>query len=154
MPYLKPETEKQRAQALLKPLIKNNLNQSAVARERGVSQAAINEQYHRKPFQDALTKFLNSSKLKRKLREVAQEALSAERSISAAILVQKDGTVIKADDEGGIMIPDHSARHKYWHDLMVATGKLKVNGVNVEQHFHLTIDQRKDKLEKLRNSLQ
>ena len=128
MPKYLPKTEKLKAQALLKPLIKNGLNQSKTARELGVSQATIQEKFHRKPVQDCLQKFLSSKKLKKALVEVAIDGLKSERSTGAAILVQKDGTVLKADEEGGIMIPDQNARHKYWHDLMMASGVLKTNG--------------------------
>jgi hypothetical protein len=126
MARLKPETIKAKALKLTKDYLSTpDLCKADVARKRGVSRQAITKQINRKPVQDLLKKFLNSPKLKKALIEVGIDGLKAERSTGAAILVQKDGTVVKADDEGGIMIADHNARHKFWHDLGITTGFLK-----------------------------
>jgi len=129
MPRQKEITARQKATALTKIYLKNNCNQAATARELGISRVAVNNRIHKKPVQDILQKFLSSRSLKKALLAQAKLGLSAEDSIGAAILVSKDGKVIKADDEGGIMVPDHKTRHKYWHDLMVGAGAIKNNGV-------------------------
>jgi len=106
VPNYKASTRKLRAKMVAKSCIKNRLNQSAVARQVGVSHQAINKQFHRKPVQDALQKFLDSPKLKRTLKKVAEQGLSARIKNKIA----------------------HKTRHKYWHDLMIAQGHLKING--------------------------
>jgi hypothetical protein len=128
MPRYNPETAKRRAMALVKPLLANGFNERKTGDQLGVTRQAINQRINRKPVQDILQKFLSSKKLKKVLIETAIDGIQADKSISAAILVQKNGTVVKADDHGGIMVKDHHARHKYWHDLMTATGVLKING--------------------------
>ena len=61
MPKYTKETAEAKANLLIKPYIRNGLNQSATARELGVTSEAINQ------------------RLKRKLVSVAQEALRATR---------------------------------------------------------------------------
>lgn len=48
-----------------------------------------------------------------KLLQVAQDGLEAMKPIGASILVDKNGKVIKAEDEGAIEVVDHFVRHKY-----------------------------------------
>lgn len=128
MPKYRPATEKARAKSFAKVCIKHKLNQTRVAEELGITHQAVSARLSRLPVQHTLDEFLNSEELGETLEQVAADALKAERSIGAAILVSKDGTVIKADDEGGITMPDHAARHKFWHDLLVIRGKLKLSG--------------------------
>lgn len=87
-----------------------------------------------KPYVDCIQKMLTSKKFKKTWLQIGLDGLQADKSISSAILVQKDGTVIKADDHGGIMVPDYHARHKYWRDLGVAMGVIKPMSSNVEIH--------------------
>lgn len=47
------------------------------------------------------------------LKQKILEGLEAEKPIGASILVNKDGNVIKADDEGAISVPDQPTRHKF-----------------------------------------
>ena len=127
MPRYRPETEKLKAENLLKPLIANKLNQSKTARQLGVSQATINEQFNRKPVQDALQKFLNSPKLKNRLIKVAEEGLAANKVISCNVIAN-DGEGMKDANsmtKDFVDVPDHQSRHKFWHDLMVGAGGIK-----------------------------
>jgi len=110
MPKYKPETEKIKAKNLIKPYISNRLNQSALARQEGVTPSAINQRVNRKPVQDALQAYINSPKLKNKLIRISNAALDAKH-------YTKKGSK-----------PDYDVRHKYWHDLLTAAGVLKING--------------------------
>ncbi len=130
MPRYRPETARIRAENLVKPLLANNLNEAAVARQQGVTRQAINQRLQRKPVQDALQRYINSPKLKKKLIEVAQEGLSANKVISCNVIApngegMKDANSMTKDF---VDVPDHQARHKFWHDLCVAGGVLKTNG--------------------------
>ena len=110
MPRYTKETAEAKAALLIKPYIRNGLDQSKTARELGVTSEAINQRLKRKPVQDYLRKFIDSPQLKRRLVTVAQEALRATR-------ITKKGNK-----------PDHDVRHKYWHDLVTAGGVLKNDG--------------------------
>lgn len=48
-----------------------------------------------------------------KLLTKLDEGLDATRASNAAILVTKDGTVEKAEEQGLIEVPDYATRHKY-----------------------------------------
>lgn len=114
MPKYRKETEEAKAKSLIKPYIKCGLNQSKLARQEGVTQSAINQRINRKPVQDCLQQYLNSDKLKKELQKVASEGLKASRVIPAADSESMDSNV-----------PDHGARYKFWHDLMIVGGHLK-----------------------------
>lgn len=124
MPTLTPETEKLRAENLTKRYLQAGMNQAELARRKGVHRATINKQVNKPLVRDCLSKFLGSDSLKQALIEVAKEGLEAQRVTNASILVDKNGQVIKSEDHGGIETPDHNARHKFWHDLLVHLGKL------------------------------
>ena len=125
MPKYTPAREKIEAKKLSKTFIDKGSG-SAIARSRGTTPQTENEKLRRKPVQDCIQEMLNSPAYKKRwLDEMLAGAHESAKSISAAILVQKDGTVIKADDEGVIMIEDRFARHKYLHDLGIAMGALK-----------------------------
>lgn len=47
------------------------------------------------------------------LVEKVKEGTDATRATNAAILVQKDGSVVKAEEQGLIEVPDYLTRHKY-----------------------------------------
>jgi acid stress-induced BolA-like protein IbaG/YrbA len=121
MPKYTQETARLKAQQLIKPYIRNGLNQSAVAKELGVTSEAINQRLQHQPVKDALREYINSPKLKAKLIEVATEALRAKK-------YTKKGSK-----------PDHDARHKYWHDLVIAGGVLKENGKGLNATIIVTI---------------
>lgn len=106
MPKPKEITKKLKAVDLSKPYIKSGFNQAKVARERGVTRQAIQEQVHRKPTIDSLQKYLNSPGLKNRLVNVAKDGLTAK-------------------SRG---LKDHDVRHKFWRDLMIVNGALKNNG--------------------------
>jgi len=125
MPRYTPETERIKAEKTTKDYIEAGFNQAKLAKKRGVHRRTINKQVHRKPVQDCLTRFLNSPELKQALVEVGIDGLKAERITHTAILLQQNGEVVKADQQGGIETKDHHARHKFWKDLMVAAGALK-----------------------------
>lgn len=110
MPRYTAETARRKALSLVKPLIANGFNESALARQEGVTPQAINQRLKKKPVQDVLRDFIDSPILKRRLINVANEALKAKRNTKKGL------------------IPDHDARHKYWHDLVTAGGVLKNDG--------------------------
>ena len=116
MPRYTPEVAKAKAEKLIKSYNRNGLNQSALARELGVTSEAINQRLKKKPVLDTLQAYINSPKLKNRLIKVAQDALSAyhEKRVK-----NKDGEIKLKK------IPDHDTRHKYWHDLVTAGGVLK-----------------------------
>lgn len=149
----RPETEKARALDLVNVFLNSDCSVNKTAKVLGVTHPTVSERMARKPVQDIMKEFLDSEDLRRALISVATDGLQAEKSISAAILVQKDGTLVKADDHGGIMVPDHHARHKYWHDLMTAIKALGSNGNGkngTHVHFHLTDVERKETLERIK----
>jgi len=124
MPRYTPERGKIEVDMIAKSFLKNGSG-TAMAIERGTTQQNENKKLRRKSVQDRIRFYLSNPKFAKQWREQGEEgAFRAERSIGAAILVQKDGTLVKADDEGGITMPDHSTRHKYWRDLGLAAGFL------------------------------
>ncbi len=130
MPRYRPETAKAKAKKLIKPYIRNGLNQTALAKQEGVTPSAINQRLQRKPVRDLIQKFLDSPKLDKALIAGAVDGLRADKDISCNIIAQngeglKDANSMTKDF---VKVPDYNARHKYWHDLLVAKGKLKING--------------------------
>ncbi len=115
---LKKSTKKLRAKKLTKAYIKSGLNQKKLAKKLGVTRQTINKKIHKPEVQDCLKKYLDSASLRKELISVAQDGLSATKTV---VIVGKDKTKIK-------IITDHYARHKYWHDLMSSTGNLKETG--------------------------
>jgi predicted transcriptional regulator len=130
MPKYRPETAKLRAKSLIKPYIRNNFSQVKTARELGVSQPAIAQRLKQKPVRDLLQKFLDSEKLEKALIEVGIDGLKANKVISCNV-VAPDGEGMKDANsmtKDFVDVPDHQSRHRFWHDLLVAKGKLKTNG--------------------------
>jgi len=130
MPKYRPETAKMKAESLVKPLIRNGLNESKTARELGITPQAVNERLRHKPVQDALQRYINSPKLKKRLIEVAEEGLKANKVISCNVIAldgegMKDANSMTKDF---VDVPDHQSRHRFWHDLCHAGGILKTNG--------------------------
>lgn len=127
MSKIKKQTEEAKAAELTKVVVANRFNQAAAARQLGCTRQNIQQRMQRKPVKDYIQKQLNSAKFKKLWWKKGFEGMEAEKSISAAILVQKDGSLVKADDEGGITMPDHNARHKFWRDLGMAAGIIKTS---------------------------
>ena len=127
MPKYTKATERAKAKKLAKTCIENNFNQSAIARKEGISHQAVNQRVNRQPVQDCLAEFLESKELKKKLIDIGLEGLEAKKPIGATILMDDDGKTVKAPDEGAIAVKDFAVRHKYWHDLMIASGGIKLD---------------------------
>lgn len=130
MPKYRPETARMKAKSLVKPLIRNHLNVSATARQLGVTPQAIEQRLKHKPVRDLLQKFLDSEKLEKVLIEVGIDGLKANKVISCNVIApngegMKDANSMTKDF---VDVPDHQSRHRFWHDLLVAKGKLKTNG--------------------------
>ena len=125
MPKYTPAVEKFKAKKVAKSYIEAGCSAANVARKRKTSWQAESKKIRRKPVQDAIAEFLNSKSLKQALIEVGIDGLKAEKEIGCAILVDKNGKVIKAEESGGITVKDHNARHKFWHDLAITTGLVK-----------------------------
>ena len=140
MPKYTLEREKIEVEQVAKSLLENGLNSAAVARLRGTTRQNESKKARQKSVQDCIKSFLNTSEFAKRWREQGEAgAFEAERSIGAAILVQKDGTLVKADDEGGITMPDHSTRHKFWRDLGLAAGFLLDKPlIDQSKHTHIT----------------
>lgn len=140
MPKYTPGREKIAVKEVAKSFIENNLNSAAVARLRGTTPQNESKKIRRKVVQDCIQKMLDDPKFKKIWISQGLMGLNAERSTSAAILVSKGGKVIKADDEGGIMLADHGTRHKYWHDFGEAMRVLKIpsgsNGTKIINIVH------------------
>ena len=127
MPKYTPAIEELKAKKVSNSLLENGLNAAQVARLRGTSRQNEAKKARSKPVRDCLAKFLDSPKLKEKLVEVGMEGLNAEKPLGATILLQKDGEIMKAEEQGAIEVKDHAVRHKYWHDLMIASGGIKLD---------------------------
>jgi hypothetical protein len=110
MPRYTPQVAKLKAQRVSKSLIDNGLNASEVARLRGTTPQNEAKLARSKPVVDTLQEYLDSPKLKKELENVAVEGLKANSTTRLGVL------------------PNHDARHKFWRDLMIGCGKLKVNG--------------------------
>jgi hypothetical protein len=123
MPKYTPETARMKAESLTKPLIRNGFNQTMVAKQEGVTPQAINQRLKHKPVQDALQRYINSPQLKKRLIQVSELALKATDS---RYKKNKQGKMVLK------IVPDHDARHKYWHDLITAGGILKNDGGGVK----------------------
>ena len=157
MPKMRPETERAKAENLLKPLMEANLNQSEVARQRGVTQATINEQFHRKPTQDALDRMLGSKKTAKKVAKRLNEGLDSTKVIGYLHQYKKDeeGKVEKAKPDEVVSnefvtVEDMHARHKYLTTYMQATGKIKNNGdKDTHIHLHLTVEEKNARINRL-----
>jgi len=121
MPKYKANNKKLKAKLIAKSCIANGMNQTKLARSRGISHQAVNKQVNTPEVQDALQEYLDSPSLKDKLIKKADEGLEANKIISANITYGEADE--KTDDF--IEVPDHNARHRYWHDLMQILGKLK-----------------------------
>lgn len=132
MPRYKKETAELKAKNLLKPYIKNNFNQTLTARQLGVTQEAISQRLKCKPVQDMLQRYINSPKLKKKLIQVAQDGLEANKVISCNVIAKNGEGMSDANSmtKDFIDVPDHQARHKFWHDLCSAGGILRTDGDN------------------------
>jgi hypothetical protein len=111
MPKYTPEVEKARSEKLLKSFVENDMNITKTAKELGTSQQSLGQRLARKPVKDLLQKYLQSDKLKKKLIQVAEEGLAA-----------------KQFDMIGKAHPHHSVRHRFWRDILIATGNLKETG--------------------------
>ena len=156
MPKQRPETEKAKAENLLKHLEKNRFNQSEVARQRGVNQTTINEQFNRKPTQDALNRYLDSKKTAKKVAKRLDEGLDSTKVIGYLHQYKKEenGKVEKAKPDEVvsnefITVEDMHARHKYLTTYMQATGKIKNNDKDTHIHLHLTVEEKNARISRL-----
>ena len=71
-----------------------------------------------------------------KLMTKLDEGLDATRSSNAAILVTKDGSVMKAEEQGLIEVQDYATRHKYLETalkLKKHLGTESTNQINIGQ---------------------
>lgn len=107
MPKRGKKLEQARAKHFVKTLESNNFNQTETAKQLNITPQALSDRISKKPVQDALTKYLDSPELSKKLQLVAKQGLNAKKSNGK---------------------PDLSIRHKFWKDLMLATGRIKSDG--------------------------
>lgn len=152
MPKLRPETEKVRAQILLKPLIRNKLNQSATARELGVSQATIQEKIHRPIVQKALQEQIEQIAKKTGitlswlLKRYKIGAEDAKKIIGYLHQYKKDedGNIEKINPDEiisneFITTEDWATQRLYLRDIAEIMKWLKSNGVHLEQKNYVQI---------------
>ena len=131
MPKLKIITEKQRAQNLLKPLFRNNLNQSATARELGVSQATINEKYHRPIVQSALQQAFRKVGISTRYKaKKFKELLESKRPIACDVFIRNKNGKLKVNKNSNdwIEVEDNNARVSTLRLLCQVQGDIKENG--------------------------
>ena len=137
MPKYKLSTERRKAQALIKPILKANFNQTEVARQLGVKPQTINEQFHSKPVQDALDEYFDSDKAQKKVRSCIDKGLAATRGVYRG----KKRNTLKH-------IPDHYCRHKFVNTYLQATGRIKDNGqAGGNQYIQINYGYRQPKVE-------
>lgn len=115
------------------------MNSAEVARKEGVTRQAINQRLKKQPVKDALKEFIESDALKHVLIEVATQGLGATKPVGAALLLQQDGKILKAEQQGAIEVDDHNARHRFWHDLLTAAGILKASETNIRSDTNIVI---------------
>lgn len=82
-----------------------------------------------------------------RLLEVLNEGLGATKPTNAAILVQKDGKVVKAEEQGLIETVDYGTRHKYMESMAkwLEVEKLVVNVHQKSQQWNYFSVSEKDK---------
>lgn len=136
MPKLRPETAKARAQSLIKPLLRNRLNQAATARELGVSTATLSEQVKKPLVQKTLAEYLNKKFNQKYIQKKFAEGLEAKKVVG--YLNNKTAGVDKVSDEF-VEVDDYHCRHKYLVTLLQCGGHLKIsdggnniNAVNIQ----------------------
>ena len=138
MPKYRPETAKLKAKALTKPVLKHNLNLSAVARERGVKRQTIQEQFHSPIVQQTLAEYLNKYFKKPYIRRKFSDGLEGNKVVG--YLNNLVGGTQKVSDEF-VEVPDLHCRHKYLVTLLECQGHIKhnTNGVVISStHLHFT----------------
>ena len=139
MPKYLPATEKTRAKNLIKPYLRNGLNQHKLAKELGISPSAVNQRVNRpivqKTLQKTIDKCLTRAGIsKSKVYKRLDEQLDATKVISAVVVNKKDRATSLADGElfdanektnDFIDVPDHQARDKAIDKSLVLMGHLK-----------------------------
>lgn len=145
MPRYTKKTAELKAKKVAKSFIENGMNSGEVARKRNTTPQNEGKKFRSKPVQDALDKYFNSPKLKKKLVEVAREGLEAKTKLNLAL---EEVTGEKGGD-----IPDFHIRHKFWRDILTIMGKLKNNGnghkISVIVQF--TQEERKQEIDRIRS---
>ncbi len=126
MTKLKKTAVKLKAKRLTKAYLESGLNQSRLARRQGVTKQTINRKINKKPVQDCLAEFLESEELRKALILVARDGLGAVKTNAITVSITKKGK--KVEEIKLIKIADHPSRHKFWHDLMINRGQLKIDG--------------------------
>jgi len=127
MPRYRPETEKLKAQKLIKAYQEANFNQHELARREGVSQPAIFDRLHKPYVQKTLAEYLEKHFPKSYIQKKFKEGLEASKVIG--YLNSKVDGVQKVSDEF-IEVPDLRCRHRYLVTLLECQGHLKHNGNN------------------------
>lgn len=125
MPKYKLSTERIKANQVAKTLLKNDVNAAEVARQKGTTRQNESQKLRRKPVRDALTRYLESSKTIKKVKQRLDEGLDANKVIG--YLNNKIDGVQKVSDEF-VEVPDKHCRHKYLVTYLQVTGRLKNNG--------------------------
>lgn len=115
-----------------KKALENGGKISTAMREAGYSPATAKTPQkltQSKAWEEILEKYFPDSLLLDK----GLEGLDATRASNAAILVQQDGTTIKAEEQGLIEVPDYQTRHKYLETALKLKKRLGVeaNGSSV-----------------------
>lgn len=131
MPKLKTETAKFRALNLTKSLLANHLNQSAVARQEGVTKSAINQRMQhlpvRTPLQAAFRRVGISTRYKAKK---FKELLEAKKLQDCDVFIKDENGKLKVNRNSNdfIEVEDNNTRITTLRLLCQVEGDLKENG--------------------------
>lgn len=89
-----------------------------------------------------------------KLSRIHDEGLEATRASNAAILVQKDGTMIKAEEQGLIEVPDYAVRHKYLETAYKLKGKYPAEKIQLSTSAdEMTDEEIEDEIKRLEEKI-
>lgn len=126
MPKYKSEIAKAKAKRLIKSYIRNGLNQSAVAREEGVTSEAINQRFKHNPaIKETLAEYLRHQFKRGYIKRKFKDGLEAQKVVG--YLNNKVEGTQKVSDEF-VEVPDLHCRHRYLVTLLECQGLLKHNG--------------------------
>jgi len=132
MPKLTDQNRKEKVKKLTKDYAAMGFNQTALAKKYGVTRSTVGKKLNDPKNKCIIQELLNDDLFKRSIISIGLKGMSATKPIAATILVDKDGEVVKAEEQGAIEVPDYHAIHKYWRDFLKAMGFLVGDGVNIQ----------------------
>lgn len=133
MPNDKLKLKKDKAKALSKLYIQSGLNQAEVARQKGVTRQAIQQQVNNPLVQETLAELLKTEFNPSFIIKKFKQGLNAQKVISAFVIVKSNDPTVKnkradARSTDFIEVPDMDCQHKWFKTLLEAQEYLKNNG--------------------------